>query len=110
VLPRPKKELAAVVRELRGNDGAILEKAESLFNGSQPQLALETLDLILKVDGNHVPARQLRVKILEKLAESDICLISRNVWTCYRDEDREFLKHHFLEWILSWYCCLLAMA
>ncbi len=94
VLPRPKKELAAVTRELIGNDSAILEKAESLFNGGQPQLALETLDLILKVDGESVPARRLRVRILEKLAEGDICLMSRNVWTYYRDEDEEFLKNH----------------
>ena len=94
VLPRPKKELAAVARELIGNDSAILEKAESLFNGGQPQLALETLDLILKVDGESVPACRLRVRILEKLAESDICLMSRNVWTYYRDEDEEFLKNH----------------
>jgi glyoxylase-like metal-dependent hydrolase (beta-lactamase superfamily II) len=94
VLPRPKKELAAVARELIANDSAILEKAESLFNGGQPQLALETLDLILKVDGESVPARRLRVRILEKLAEGDICLMSRNVWTYYRDEDEEFLKNH----------------
>jgi glyoxylase-like metal-dependent hydrolase (beta-lactamase superfamily II) len=94
VLPRPKKELAAVARELIGNDSAILEKAESLFNAGRPQLALETLDLILKVDGESVPARRLRVRILEKLAESDICLMSRNVWTYYRDEDEEFLKNH----------------
>jgi glyoxylase-like metal-dependent hydrolase (beta-lactamase superfamily II) len=94
VLPRPKKELAAVARELIGNDRAILEKAESLFNGGQPQLALETLDLILKVDGESVPARRLRVRILEKLAEGDICLMSRNVWTYYRDEDEEFLKKY----------------
>jgi glyoxylase-like metal-dependent hydrolase (beta-lactamase superfamily II) len=94
VLPRPKNELAAVVRELIGNDNAILKKAESLFNGGQPQLALETLDLIMKVDGESVPGRRLRVRILEKLAESDICLMSRNVWTYYRDEDEEFLKNH----------------
>jgi glyoxylase-like metal-dependent hydrolase (beta-lactamase superfamily II) len=94
VLPSPKKELAAVARELIGNDRAILEKAKSLFNGGQPQLALETLDLILKVDGESVPARRLRVRILEKLAEGDICLMSRNVWTYYRDEDEEFLKNY----------------
>ena len=94
VLPRPKKELAAVARELIGNDTAILQKAENLFNSGQLQLALETLDLILKVDDKSVPARQLRLRILEKLAEGDICLMSRNVWTYYRDEDEEFLKSH----------------
>jgi glyoxylase-like metal-dependent hydrolase (beta-lactamase superfamily II) len=94
VLPRPKKELLAVARDLIGNDAAILDKAESLFNGGQPQLALETLDLILRMDGDSVPARRLRVKILKQLAESDICLMSRNVWTYYRDADEAFLKNH----------------
>jgi len=94
VLPGPKKALATVARELIGNDAAILEKAERLFDGGQSQLALETLDLILRVDLENVPARRLRLKILEKLAGEDICLMSRNVWTYYRDEDKEFLTSH----------------
>jgi glyoxylase-like metal-dependent hydrolase (beta-lactamase superfamily II) len=94
VLPRPKQELAAVARELIGNDAAILQKAENLFENGQLQLALETLDLVLKTEDENVPARRLRLRILEKLAEGDICLMSRNVWTYYRDEDKEFLKTH----------------
>ena len=92
VLPGPKKELASVARELIGNDDAILQKATDLFENGRLQLALETLDLILKVDEDNVPARRLRLRILEKLAGNDICLMSRNVWTYYGDADREFLE------------------
>jgi alkyl sulfatase BDS1-like metallo-beta-lactamase superfamily hydrolase len=94
VLPRPKKELASVAREMIGNDEVILQKAESLFRNGQLQLALEVLDLILKVDYEDVPARRLRLGILENLADIDICLMSRNVWTYYLDEDKKFLKVH----------------
>lgn len=92
VLPRPKRELASVARDLIGNDEAILKKAEKLYHDGQLQLALETLDLILKVEYENVPARRIRQKILEKLADTDICLMSRNVWTYYRDEDKKFLE------------------
>ena len=71
-----------------------MQKAEELSNNEQLQLALETLDLILKVDYENVPARRLRLKILERLADTDICLMSRNVWTYYLDEDKNFLKAH----------------
>ena len=92
VLPRPKRELASVARDLIGNDEAILKKAENLYHDGQLQLALETLDLILKVEYENVLARRIRQKILEKLADTDICLMSRNVWTYYRDEDKKFLE------------------
>ena len=94
VLPRPKKELASIARGLIGNDEAILQKAKELFSNEQLQLALETLDLILKVDYENVPARRLRLEILERLADTDICLMSRNVWTYYLDEDKNFIKAH----------------
>jgi glyoxylase-like metal-dependent hydrolase (beta-lactamase superfamily II) len=94
VLPRPKKELASIARRLIGNDEVILQKAEELSNNGQLQLALETLDLILKLDYENVPARRLRLEILERLADTDICLMSRNVWTYYLDEDKNFLKAH----------------
>jgi glyoxylase-like metal-dependent hydrolase (beta-lactamase superfamily II) len=91
VLPRPKKEMALVVRELVGNDDAILQKADKLMRDGQLQLALETLDIILKVDYGNVPARRLRLEILKKLADTDICLMSRNVWIYYLEEDERFL-------------------
>jgi glyoxylase-like metal-dependent hydrolase (beta-lactamase superfamily II) len=94
VLPRPKKELAAVARELIGNDDSIVKKAEELVRDGQLQLALGTLDIILKVDYENVPARRLRMEILQKLADTDICLMSRNAWNYYLEEDKKFLQAH----------------
>ena len=87
LLPRPKREIAEVVRELAGNDGAILTKAQELMLDGKLQLALETLDIILRADYENVPARRQRYDILRKLAETDMCLMSRNVWQHYLDED-----------------------
>ena len=55
---------------------------------------METLDIILKTDYEYVPARRLRMKILEKLFNMDICLMSRNAWGYYLDEDKKFLETH----------------
>lgn len=92
LLPRPKREIAEVARELVGNDGAILMKAQELMRNGELQLALETLDIILKVDCENAPARKQRSGILRKLVETDMCLMSRNVWQHYLDEDERFLE------------------
>lgn len=91
LLPRPKRELAGVVRGLIGKDEAILDKARELIQSGKLQLALETLDIILKTDYENVPARRLRCDILLKLAAADTCLMSRNVWVHYMEEDERFL-------------------
>jgi len=91
LLPRPRREVARVVRQLIGNDQAILHKAEELIRQGQLQLALETLDVILKVDYEDTAARRLRHEILGKMVETDECLMSRNVWVHYLEEDESFL-------------------
>jgi alkyl sulfatase BDS1-like metallo-beta-lactamase superfamily hydrolase len=91
LLPRPRREVAGVVRQLIGNDQAILHKAEELMRQGQLQLALETLDIILKVDYDDIAARRLRHEILRKMVETDECLMSRNVWVHYLEEDERFL-------------------
>jgi glyoxylase-like metal-dependent hydrolase (beta-lactamase superfamily II) len=91
VLPGPKSEAAKVVRELVGNDEAVLRKAAELMRENKLQLALETLDIILRVDYENRPARRLRVQILKRLTDEDICLMSRNAWIHYMDEDERFL-------------------
>ena len=91
LLPRPKRELAGVVRELIGSDETVLKKAEDLMEDGWLQLALETLDIILRVDYENMAARRLRSSILKKLAETDMCLMSRNVWIHYQEEDERFL-------------------
>lgn len=92
LLPGPKRETARVVRELIGNDEVVLKKAGELMRDDGLQLALETLDIILKVDYQNVPARRLRCEILKKMSEVDMCLMSRNVWLHYREEDERFLE------------------
>jgi glyoxylase-like metal-dependent hydrolase (beta-lactamase superfamily II) len=92
LLPRPKREIADVARELIDNDELILAKARELVETGQLQLALETLDIILKVDYQDVPARRLRHEVLRLLAEMDTCMMSRNVWIHYLEEDQQFLN------------------
>jgi len=91
LLPRPRREIAGVVRQLIGDDQAILHKAEELMHQGQLQLALETLDVILKVDYDDIAARRLRHEILQKMVETDECLMSRNAWVHYLEEDEHFL-------------------
>jgi glyoxylase-like metal-dependent hydrolase (beta-lactamase superfamily II) len=67
LLPRPRREVAGVVRQLIGNDQTILYKAEELMLQGQLQLALETLDIILKDDYEDMAARKLRHEILRKM-------------------------------------------
>ena len=80
-----------MARQLIGNDQAILNKAGELMRQGQLQLALETLDIILKVDYEDMAARRLRREILRKMVEADECLMSRNVWVHYLEEDESFL-------------------
>ncbi|MBC8477174.1 MAG: MBL fold metallo-hydrolase [Dehalococcoidia bacterium] len=91
LLPRPRREIAGVVRELVGSDETVLNKARELVESGQLQLALETLDIILKVDYEDIPARRVRQQILKKLTGTDTCMMSRNVWTHYLEEDEAFL-------------------
>ncbi len=94
LLPRPKREIGMVVRNLAGSDEAIINEADRLMNDGQLQLALETLDFILRPDYENVPARRKRMEVLRKLAEIDICLMSRNAYIYYMVEDEEFLNSH----------------
>ncbi|MEJ2740205.1 MAG: alkyl sulfatase dimerization domain-containing protein [Dehalococcoidia bacterium] len=91
LLPRPKREIGEVVRNLVGSDKAIINEADRLMHDGQLQLALETLDLILKPDYENVPARRKRMEVLRKLADIDICLMSRNAFIYYMLEDERFL-------------------
>jgi glyoxylase-like metal-dependent hydrolase (beta-lactamase superfamily II) len=94
LLPRPKQEISGVVRGLINDDEAIVRAAKKLMADGQLQLALETLDIILKTDYEYVPARRERMEILKKLFDTDICLMSRNTWLYYLEEDERFLDQH----------------
>ena len=60
--------------------------------GSPSQLARHVLDILLKQDPAHIEGRKLHLKILEKLCEEDDCLMSRNTWVYFMEQDKEFLK------------------
>ncbi len=92
LLPRPEKEVTHEILDLIGDPGAVLKRSQELFEKGQAQLALQVLDILLNQDPTHVEGRRLRLKILEVLCEEDYCLMSRNTWVYFMDQDREFLK------------------
>jgi alkyl sulfatase BDS1-like metallo-beta-lactamase superfamily hydrolase len=90
LLPRPPTEVNRELFDLIG-DGPILEKAGHLLEKGQAQLALQVLDVLLSSQPDHVKARRLRLAILEILAREDFCLMSRNTWVYFIDQDKKFL-------------------
>ena len=91
LLPRPDREVNEEIFNLIGDRQAVLDRAGALFDQGRAQLALQVLDVLLKHDPNDVNARKLHLKILEKLANEDFCLMSRNTYIHYVDKDREAL-------------------
>lgn len=90
LLPRP---LSEVNRELHGLIGAgpILQRAGSLFDSGQAQMAIQVLDVLLSAQPEHREARELHLKILEHLAGEDLCLMSRNTWIYFMEQDKKML-------------------
>ena len=58
----------------------------------QTQLALQVLDVLLKQEPEHVAGRSLRLQLLETLCAGDHCLMSRNAWVYFMEQDRAFLE------------------
>jgi alkyl sulfatase BDS1-like metallo-beta-lactamase superfamily hydrolase len=96
LLPRPEKEVNTEVFKLIGDSQAILNRTTELFD-DKPQLALQVLDILLKQDPGHIEGRRLHYQILEKLCESDTCLMSRNTWVYFMEQDKELLKEKGVE-------------
>lgn len=92
LLPRPEKEINREIIDLIGDNEAILKRCQELFDKGQAQLALQVLDILLNQDPDHMEGRRLRLKILEFLCEEDYCLMSRNTWVYFMDQDRAFLQ------------------
>jgi alkyl sulfatase BDS1-like metallo-beta-lactamase superfamily hydrolase len=91
LLPRPEKEVNREVFNLIGDGESILNRSRVLHENDQSQLALQVLDILLKETPDHREARKLRRSILEKLCNEDYCLMSRNTWVYFMDQDRKFL-------------------
>lgn len=92
LLPRPDKEVNAEILQLIGDGNAVLKRAATLFEQGRAQLALQVLDILLKHDAQNIEARKLHLNILETLCGEDYCLMSRNTWVYFMEQDREFLK------------------
>jgi len=92
LIPQPRWELAAILRALVGDDAKFLARAEALLAEGRPLMALALLQFLLRADPNHRQARALRARILERLYQEDECLMSRNLWLHFLDEDRAFLE------------------
>ena len=92
LLPRPEKEVNQEILNLIGDVDRIVKRSKALHEKGQSQLALQVLDLVLKQEPEHYEARKMRLSILEKLCEDDHCLMSRNTWVFFMDQDRKFLE------------------
>ena len=91
LLPRPEKEVNQEIFNLIGDGEMVFNRSKVLHENGQSQLALQVLDVLLKQDPAHREARKLRLSILEKLCREDYCLMSRNTWVYFMDQDRKFL-------------------
>lgn len=91
LIPQPRVETARILRELIGDDERIVGRAQELLEGGQPLQALTVLQVLLRARPDHRPGRELRARIMERLSADDPCLMSRNVWRHYLEEDQRFL-------------------
>ncbi|MFX1280087.1 MAG: alkyl sulfatase dimerization domain-containing protein [Promethearchaeota archaeon] len=92
LLPRPEKEVMGELYNLIGSPGKILKRAQELLDQDQAQLALEILDVLIQVESENIDARKMRIKLLEKIAKKDYCLMSKNAWVYFMNKDKEFIK------------------
>jgi alkyl sulfatase BDS1-like metallo-beta-lactamase superfamily hydrolase len=93
LIPRPEKEVMNAIYDLIGSDKKIVDKVKELYADNKFQLSLQILDVLLQANPEHIEARKLRIKLLQKLGEMDYCYMSRNAWGYYADKDSEFLKN-----------------
>jgi len=92
LLPRPDKEVNAEINALIAEPDKILTRAQELNKAGKPQLALQVLDILFKENPDYPGARELHLNLLEQLCEADSCLMSRNTWVYFMEQDRALLK------------------
>lgn len=91
LLPRPEKEVKTALMQVIGDPQKVLDKAEELYRADQAQLGLEVLDVLIQAQPGNIKARQLRLKLLEKIRTGDTNLMSRNAYTTFIEREKEFL-------------------
>ncbi|MFX1310663.1 MAG: alkyl sulfatase dimerization domain-containing protein, partial [Promethearchaeota archaeon] len=67
----------------------IISRVNTLFEEKQYQLALQVLDILIQSEPQDVDALRLRVNIVNKLAENDSCVMSKNAYFYSVRKDKE---------------------
>ena len=91
LLPPPRLAVAPHLRELIGDDDAILARSRQLWERGERHAAIELLQVLLRAAPDHRAARAQRLVYMDTLLSDDRCLMSRGVWHHFADEDRAFL-------------------
>ncbi|MBN1381147.1 MAG: MBL fold metallo-hydrolase [Deltaproteobacteria bacterium] len=92
ILPRPEKEMKTALLELIGDTDRVLRKTRDLMQEGKAQLALQVLDILIGAEPENIEGRKLRIELLEILGKEDICLMSRNSWVYFIEQDKTFLR------------------
>jgi alkyl sulfatase BDS1-like metallo-beta-lactamase superfamily hydrolase len=92
LLPRPEKEVMGELNNLIGDPEKILRRVQELLDLNQAQLGLEILDVLIQADPENIEARKMRIKLLEKIGNDDYCLMSRNAWVYFINQDKKFIN------------------
>ena len=87
-----EREVNEEIFNLIGDAQVILDKARELLTQGQAQLGLQVLDALIQARPGNVEARKLRIEILEELSCQDHCVMSRNAWVYFINQDEEFLR------------------
>ena len=77
---------------LIGDSKKIISRADELLSEGQSQLALEVLDILLQAMPDNVEARKLRVELLKNIGGNDMCLMSRNTWHYFINQDKKVIR------------------
>lgn len=91
LLPRPEKEVKKEIFGLIGDPNKILGRARELLDQNQAQLALQVLDVLIQAEPENIEARKFRIELLKELGTNDICLMSRNTWFYFINQDKKFI-------------------
>ncbi|MFN8559026.1 MAG: alkyl sulfatase dimerization domain-containing protein [Dehalococcoidia bacterium] len=91
LLPPPRLALAPHLRELIGDDDAIIARSRALWERGERAAAIELLQVLLRAAPDHAAGRVQRLRYMETLLDEDRCLMSRGVWYQFADLDRAFI-------------------
>jgi len=92
LLPRPEKEVMKEIYNLIGTPQKVIDRVKELCDNNQAQLGLQLLDVLIQAHPENLDARKLRIELLEKLGKDDYCLMSRNAWYYFINQDKDYIK------------------